>query len=250
MRSIWIGFFYSWLVLGSASAMAGQADDAVLPSEIKAAAEAWEDHSNADGTGLAWDLLRAVFEPVGVKLKFSSEPYIRALGLAQRGKVDAVVGLFLHDSEGVEYPRWQYADDAVGVLGLASMPVPTMSDLPSFRLIWVRGYGYQTQYPQLKRYQEVQRRNGIPEMLMQGRADFYIDDDNEIKSLLKVTEHPELLRMSVLQYLPLYVAFAPTARGRALKQLYEQRMDTLAPSGALKPIFQRWQEHYPYATSK
>lgn len=229
---------------------AGAAAEASLPDEIRVASEVWEEHSNADGSGLAWDLLRAVFEPAGVKLLPSSEPYTRSIGLARRGKVDAVVGLYRDEITDLDYPRWAYADDHVMALGLASLPRPTLKTLAQYRLTWVRGYDFQTQLPNARHYQEVQRRDGIVAMLREGRADFYIDDDDEITHLLAALPEHDDLQVSTLQALPLYFVFARTERGQVLRQLYDQRMDRLVRSGALRPIFKRWKQHYPYDSAQ
>ncbi|MFZ3184776.1 MAG: transporter substrate-binding domain-containing protein [Pseudomonas sp.] len=250
MRGGWIGRLLSCLLMGGGCFTAAQAREAAPPVELSVASEVWEEHSNADGSGLAWDLLRAVFEPVGVKLKITSVPYTRALGLAQRGKVDAVLGLYLNEVEGIAYPRWPYADDAVVALGLAGAPVPTLQNLANYRLVWVRGYAFQSQLPSLKNYQEVQRRDGIPQMLKQGHADFYIDDDDEVRILLAGTERPQEFLVTPLQYLPLYLGFARTEHGQALQALYEQRMPQLLRAGTLRPIFARYRQHYPYDSAK
>ena len=67
-------------------------DESVVPGKIMLASEAWDDYTNADGSGLAWDVLRQVFEPVGITLQTRIEPYTRSVGLAQRGEVDGWVG--------------------------------------------------------------------------------------------------------------------------------------------------------------
>jgi polar amino acid transport system substrate-binding protein len=250
MRGGWLGMLLHGLLVSSLWAGAVLARESTPAVEFRVASEVWAGHSNADGSGLAWDLLRAVFEPVGVQLSITSVPYTRALGLAQRGKVDAALGLYLHEAEGVSYPRWPYADDAVVALGLASSPTPTLATLGNYRLIWVRGYGFQTQMPNLTDYQEVQRRDGVPHMLEQGRADFYIDDDEEVATLVAASQNPQKFKQTALQYLPLYLGFARTEQGKALQQLYEQRMDALVRTGALRSIFARYRQHYPYDTAK
>lgn len=237
----WLGVLLGCYALGMV-----QAADSGLPVQIRVASEVWKDHSNADGTGFAWDVLRAVYEPSGVSVQVNSMPYTRSVGLVQLGQADAVVGLYPNEVERVDYPRWPYAEDSVVALGLASMPVPSLQTLPNYRLIWMRGYDYQDQLPGLTRYQEIQRRDGVPAMLREDHADFYIDDDNEVRGLLVAVAHPEDFRITLLQRLPMYIGFAQTDRGRALLRLYEQRMDQLVRSGALRPIFQRWKEHYPY----
>ena len=245
MLGRWLGMLLGGLLSCTANAL-----EQTLPAEIHVASEVWENHSNADGTGLAWDLLRAVFEPAGVKLVADSEPYTRSIGLAQRGKVDAALGMYRDEVDDLDFPRWPYAADRVVALGLTRLPKPTLQTLANYRLIWVRGYAFQDQLHSVGRYQEVQRREGIPAMLREGRADFYIDDDAEVDFLLASLEQPTDLQVTELQLLPLYLAFARTERGRALKQLYEQRMDVLVRSGSLRAIFNRWKDHYPYDSAQ
>ena len=245
MLGRWLGMLLGGLLSCTANAL-----EQTLPAEIHVASEVWENHSNADGTGLAWDLLRAVFEPAGVKLVGSSEPYTRSVGLAQRGKVDAALGMYRDEVGDLDFPRWPYAADRVVALGLTRLPKPTLQTLANYRLIWVRGYAFQDQLHSVGRYQEVQRREGIPAMLREGCADFYIDDDAEVDFLLASLEQPTDLQVTELQLLPLYLAFARTERGRALKQLYEQRMDVLVRSGSLRAIFNRWKDHYPYDSAQ
>ena len=245
MLGRWLG-----MLLGGLLSCTAEAVEQTLPAEIRVAGEAWEGHSNADGSGLAWDVLRAVFEPAGVKLVANSEPYTRSIGLAQRGKVDAALGLYPDEVGDLDFPRWPYAADRVVALGLTRLPRPTLQTLANYRLIWVRGYSFQDQLPGISRYQEVQRRDGIPAMLREGHADFYIDDDAEVDFLLAGLEQSTDLRITELQLLPLYLAFARTERGRALKQLYEQRMDVLVRNGSLRAIFKRWKDHYPYDSAQ
>lgn len=216
------------------------------PSQIQLVSEVWPKHTNANGTGLVWDVLQQVFAPLGIKVQIRNEPYSRALGLALRGQADAVVGLYHQEIEGLVYPRWPYAEDAVTALGLARLPVPSVKTLANYRLLWMRGYGFQNYLPGLSNYREVQRRDGVIAMLHEGRADYFIDDDDELNGMLASVPDPEVFRLSPLQYLSLYIAFAQTADGRALAKLYDQRMDVLVHSGQLRAIFQRWNDHYPY----
>ena len=95
----------------------------VAPGKVVLASEAWDDYTNADGSGLAWDLLRQVFEPAGVKLHTRNAPYTRSIGLAQRGEVDGWVGSYRDEVSGVVYPQWRYDADHIYALGLASTQI-------------------------------------------------------------------------------------------------------------------------------
>ncbi|WP_426235018.1 substrate-binding periplasmic protein [Pseudomonas sp. TWP3-2] len=238
---------WRWLAVLILSFLSAQvcAQDAP-PSVIHLASEDWEDYTAADGHGLGWDVLRLVFEPAGVKLDIRTVPYTRSIGLVQLKEVDALVGSYRDEAEQVLYPRSNFDSDHIYALGLASNPPPTLATLGKYRLAWVRGYRYENYLPNIKRFNQIERRTGILSMLKQGRADYYIDALTEIEVVLKNALDPSQFRYSHLAELPLYLGFADTPQARALMSLYDQRMEQLKKSGELKPIFERWKQPYPF----
>ncbi|HEY1027135.1 MAG TPA: transporter substrate-binding domain-containing protein [Pseudomonas sp.] len=236
-----LAVLWVWSVLASAQVQGQQ------PGEIRLASEVWDAYTEADGTGLGWDIMRKVFEPAGVSLSIHSVPYTRAVGLVQRDEADAWVGSYRGEVEGgVFYPRHHYDTDHIVALGLKDKPVPTLDSLARYRLVWVRGYGYQEYLPNVRDYREVQRRSGILGMLDLGHADFYIDARPEVDHVLSEAGRPQQYRITDLTQLPLYLGFADTPRGHALAELYDQRMDALILSGELRPVFARWHQPYPF----
>lgn len=224
-----------------------QAQEAVTtPSVIHLASEDWEDYTAADGHGLGWDVLREVFEPAGVKLDIRTEPYMRALGLAQRGEVDACVGGYRDEVSDLLYPKWNFDTDHIYALGLASSPTPTPQTLGNYRLAWVRGYDFQDYLPNVTRYNEVVRRTGILSMLTHDRADYYIDALTEVDYVLRRAKDPSQFRRTHVAEIPLYLCFANTPNARKLMALFDLRMGVLVKSGQLKPIFERWKQPYPF----
>ena len=225
-----------------------RAEDAPTPSVIHLASEAWEDYTAADGHGLGWDVLRKVFEPAGVKLDIRTEPYTRAMGLAQRGEVDACVGSYREEASDLLYPRWHFDTDHIYALGLASNPAPTLDTLGDYRLAWVRGYKYQAYLPNVQRYNEVVRRTGILPMLTHNRADYYVDALTEVDYVVSRAKDPSQFRRTHIAELPLFLCFADTPRARTLMALFDQRMEVLVKNGQLKPIFAKWKQPYPFGT--
>ncbi|KPA91618.1 substrate-binding periplasmic protein [Pseudomonas asplenii] len=221
-----------------------------LPAQVRLVSEEWADYTNADGSGLAWDVLREVFEPQGIKVEIRSEPYVRSVGLVERGEADAWVGSYSQEISGALYPRWNYDTDHIYAVGLASKPVPTLENLGSYRLAWVRGYKYQKYLPNVRDFNEIQRRDGILSMLQHDRVDFYIDALTEVESVLGQAEDPKLFRNTHLVELPLYLGFADNERGRALLALYDQRMTELVKAGGLRRIFEHWKQPYPFESGK
>ncbi|PTS85981.1 ABC transporter substrate-binding protein [Pseudomonas sp. HMWF032] len=232
-----------WLVLSVVSSLA----HAATPTSVQIAAEAWPEHTQADGRGLAWEIFRQVFEPAGVQLNIQSVPYTRSIGLVQRGEADAWAGSYHNEvQQGVFYPRWHYDADQISALGLRTQARPTLDTLDQYRLIWVRGYEYQRYLPKVGEYREVIRRGGILGMLDQHHADFYIDAVTEVDDVLSTAREPARYYVTHLTKLPVYLGFADNARGRALAELFDKRMTVLINDGSLRPIFQRWQQPYPF----
>ncbi|CAD5199585.1 transporter substrate-binding domain-containing protein [Pseudomonas sp. FEN] len=221
-------------------------EETSLPGQVHLASEEWLDYTGADGHGMAWDLMREIFEPKGVKVLISTEPYTRAIGLVQRGEADAWVAAYRNEVAGALYPRWHFDVDHLYALGLASNPQPTLETLGIYRLAWMRGYKYQDYLPNIRHYNEIVRRDGILSMLSHSRADYYIDALSEVNEVLGHAAHPDMYRRSHLLDLPLYLGFANTARGRALMALYDLRMEELVRSGELRVIFERWKQPYPF----
>lgn len=229
-----------------AVALLVQADQAPVPGKITLASEEWNDYTNKDGSGLAWDVLRQVFEPAGITLQTRSEPYTRSVGLAQRGEVDGWVGSYRDEASGVLYPYWHFDSDHIYALGLATTPTPSLATLGNYRLAWVRGYKYEEYLPNLHHFNQIERRDGILPMLQHARADFYIDSLTEARYVLGQAHDPSQFRLTPIAELPLYIGFADTERGRALMAVYDQRITALVKSGELKPIFEHWKQPYPF----
>ncbi|MDX1369234.1 ABC transporter substrate-binding protein [Pseudomonas sp.] len=241
MARCWLAILLG--VLGCSCALAEPA----APQEIRLASEVWQGHTHADGSGLAWDVLRQVFGPEGIELVIQSVPYTRSIGLVQRGEADAWVGSYRNEvDEGVFYPRWHYDVDQISALGSVDQPVPSQATLGEFRLVWMRGYEYQRYLPNLKHYREIQRRSGILPMLDYGHADFYIDAQTEVDEVLEGAADRARYRVTRLTRLPLYLGFADNPRGRALAQLFDRRMTQLVEQGSLRPLFERRQLPYPF----
>lgn len=215
------------------------------PAQIRIISDIWPGYTNSDGSGLAWEIMRLIFEPAGVKVTHRSETYTRAVGLVQRGEGDAWLGSYGEEGlDNVIYPRQTYALDPVSALALASKPVPSLADIGSYRLAWMQGYGYQRYLPGVQRYQEVRARVGVLEMLDRDRADYYIDALPELQHIQAASSEAPRYRITVLTALPMYPGFADTASGRALAALYDRRLAAISEDGSLRALYQRWNQAY------
>jgi len=235
-----------WLLIMMCAASLVLADEAPVPGKVVLASEEWSNYTNKDGSGLAWDVLRQVFEPADITVQTRTVPYTRSIGLAQRGEVDGWVGAYRDEASGVLYPHWHFDADHIYALGLATAPTPSLATLGNYRLAWVRGYKYEAYLPNLHRFNQIERRDSILPMLQHARVDFYIDSLTEANLVLSQSDEPSQFKLTHIAELPLYVGFADTERGRALMAVYDRRMAAFIDSGELKPIFLRWKQPYPF----
>lgn len=217
---------------------------------LKVVSEYWPGHTNLDGSGLAFELLRRVFEPSGYAVRTQNMPYTRSVGLVQRGEADAFVGSYYLEVPDVLYPHWSYDKDEIYALGLADQPPLTLDTVNQYRLGWARGYSYQKYLPKAHDFREIYRRGGILGMLDKHHIDYFIDASSEVAAVLKSSEQPERYRAEFLIGLPLYIGFVNSPRGRELAELYDKRMTELIKSSALKAIFTRWDQPYPFDQDK
>lgn len=239
------GVLLALLMVAAPLATAGDSQ----PDQIHLVSEEWADYTNADGTGVAWDVMRKVFQPAGIEVVPQSAPYSRAIGLVKRGEADAWVGSYKNESEDNLYPRWHFDVDHIYALGLASKPAPTLETIGDYRLAWVRGYAYGKYLPRVREYREIQRREGILPMLEHDRVDFYVDAMTEVDYVIGQSSQPDRFRRTHVVELPMYLAFARSERGEALRDVFDKRMAELVRSGELRPIFERWKQPYPFDTS-
>jgi len=86
------------------------------PTEIIMASEEWTNATNRDGTGLYWDILRAVYEPLGIKTKFVIQSYNGSVKLVTKKRVDVAVGIYPDLIKGAHFSQFPIVKDYVLVL--------------------------------------------------------------------------------------------------------------------------------------
>ena len=169
------------------------------------------------------------------------------LGLVQRGEADAFVGAYPNEVPQVLFPRWHYDADQINALGLIDKPVAYTRDAGALSPCPGRGGTAIRKYlPNVREFREVHRRGGILGMLDHGHADFFIDASTEVEDVLTGSDRPQDYRITKLIRLPLYLGFVDDARGRELAAIYDRRLQELVRSGALRPLFKRWDAPYPF----
>lgn len=222
-----------------------------LTAELRAihfVTEAWDGMTNADGTGLCWDLFRKIYEPSGIRVEFEIMPYARATKLVQTKEADASIGAYLNEFEGVLFSKWHYTQDIVLVI-FKKGKVAAWDGEKSLNgnIGWMRGYAFDQYLQATPQFFEVDRRESGLKMLEAGRLDFFLDTKDELLDALKqgVIKQDDYQIETILK-LNVYLTFADNERGREFVKLFDDRMAEFVKSRELLPLYQKWGFEYPF----
>lgn len=226
-----------------AFASKAQSDEATKTTDLRqinVITESWEGATNKDGTGLYFDLIKTIYEPVGIKLVFKIAPYERAIYQVMNKTMDAWVASYEDEVEGAIYPKLHLDYDIVSAL-FKRDKFPEWQGLPSLtnkQLAWIRGYGYEQYLKVPSKWREINSRASALAMLHLNRIDAFIDADAELTRVIEAEKLDlRTYRKEHLLHLKLFMGFSNTHRGRLLAELWDERLHVLHKNGTLKLIW-------------
>ena len=234
------GFFILFFVLCPIcfSALAGSP-----PAEIVLASEEWANATNKDGTGLYWDIFRAVYEPVGIKTKFIIRSYKGSVSLVKKNQADAMVGIHPGKIQGALSSRYPFVKDYVLVLFKKNNLYQWngQETLKNKKVGWIKGSSFDEylEVPVIKR--ELAKRENILRRLDKNQIDFFMDTRNDVESVLNkgIIDVTHYTVETVLE-LERYLVFADNRKGKELKKIFDDRFPRLVESGELDRLFAKW----------
>lgn len=205
----------------------------------------WEGYSNRDGTGLYWDILRNVYEPIGIKVKHKTVPWNRAMKMVSKYRVfNGIIGEYKETEEQVIFPNYPIDVEYLSVLSKSdpSTRFNDNSSLSGKRVGWIKDYELIPEDKRdftLKEFRSIEQ--GI-QMLVDGQLDFVIDEWDEVAAGMAK------LNLSTQEYsldnMPegtdVFVAFSIDDLSRELINIYNERIEELVASGEMRKIYEKW----------
>ena len=213
------------------------------PQEIIFASEEWENATNRDGTGLYWDIFRAVYEPLGIKPKFIIRSYNGSVNLVKQHKADAAVGVHREVIKGALVSKYPFDKQVILVLFKKDKLEQWngQETLKGKKVAWVNGYAY-GEYLEVPVVKEVcHSRKHILHRLDADRIDFFMDARNDLEAVLNkgvidVTRYT----VETVMELDRYLAFSYNQKGETLKKIFDDRFPQLVESGEIERLFAKW----------
>lgn len=237
------------LVSGLAASIAWPSVGASVPTEIHLVSDAWHGLTRKDGTGLYFDLIRAVYQRQQIKLRINIYPYARAVQAVRDKRADAWVASFMNEKDFALYPRWHFDRNVQQVLyrKRPGYKFGGTADLRDQRVAWLRDFGLDRYIPVPMKVVEVDAIQNAMQMLEAGRIDYFIGAQSDLADDIKARKvDMSGFELAFAMHLGLFLAFADTPRGEQLKLIWDREMETLHKTEAFKDIYKRAGFDYPF----
>ncbi len=232
-------------LLLTAPAFGGQAD------EIHIVTTSWELLTNKDGTGLLFDIVRKIYEPAGIKMRYEFVPWKRAEYMIDSGSADAMLDVYEENiGKNMLRPEYPMIEEYTAAVFKKNRikEWDGVKSLSGMRALWLRGYDFDKN-PRLKdvklKWDEIDDYDTAWRMLEKGRADVYLDAFADIQSYVR-KNHIDMssYRMETVFSDKGYMAFSKSEKSAKLVEIYDKRITELFKSGELKKVFEKW--NYPF----
>lgn len=211
---------------------------------IELVGEVFPPATNKDGTGQQFEMVKAIFGPLGYKININVYPYKRALTLVETANADIMVGMLKSNDESLIYSNYPHDADKLlavhtkekgnewqGIDSLGGKRVVTFSGLSKPIKQYLPNSAF--------KLREVSTRKQAMQKLLFDRIDYVIDC--ECGYLLdEVSEFKDRLATQEVGLLKIYLAFAKNEQGKKLKAIWDRAFPEYIRSEQAKDIYQKW----------
>jgi polar amino acid transport system substrate-binding protein len=200
--------------------------------------------TNADGSGQQFDIVKAIFEPLGYKVVTKVYPYKRAIYILESGQADILVGL-LKDSElKLTFSKYPHDADNIVVIYPKDKEIiwRGINTLKNKNIAVIPG----VQKP-LEKYvstdgltlNEVNTRDQAYKKMLIGRDDFLIDC--ECGYLLKeVEQYRERFTFERIGRLDIFAGFSRNEKSLKLKNIWDAKFPQFILTDQAHDIYKKW----------
>jgi len=193
----------------------------------------WQGYTNADGSGVYFDLLRKAYPDDTFNIKIDS--YNRTLANFHNNKLDIVIGVFREDIQQGIFPHWFLDTEApiTAFYNPEKTQLTHLSDLEDLTVSWIRGYKFNHFIPYVANPYLVNKISTGFELVTKNRVNVFIDYPYNVPQKYQ----QDLASLEVMPSRHIYLAFQRNASGSNLAEQYDKMMPELRDSGVLADIF-------------
>lgn len=215
------------------------------PAQVRFVTAEWDGYTNADGTGLYFELLDGALGTDGYAVTF--RPWARAQSEMKAGVYDGIVGE--DATQGHLLPRWPIDVNLMSVVFKRSvLPAwPGREALATHAVAWVRGYNVdafaRAEGIEIEHRQEVADLDTGLRMLDGDRFQVLVDFDGDVQEgmqRLGIDASGYVIETLDLQAGLVYVGFRNDAAGQALADRFDAGMQAMKDAGTLEALYRKY----------
>ncbi len=212
---------------------------------VSIVAPVWEDYTNKDATGLYWDIVRAIYEPLGIKVKTKNVPWNRAMKMVTKYRTyNAIIGEYRDTEENVIFPIYPIDVEYMSVLHKTKEGISWQGpvDFKGKTVGWIKGYDVMPENKRNFKLKEFRNINQGIKLLVAGKIDYLIDEWDEVASAM--LENKITTQNYTMDEMPegtdVFLAFSIDNLSRELIAIYNERVPELVESGKMAAIYKKW----------
>ena len=249
MRNQLLALFVALAIFPSSSALGSEG-----LTTIDIVAQEWPGQTNADGSGLYFEFLNQIYNPVGISVNAKIVPFDRAVMMLRNRSIDASVGFY--SAEDAKLAGWYFYITPQHPIDFEKMVAIFKKDsvkewrypqsLANRKVTWIQGYTLDKKIQTDMVYRPVSNHKQAWELLKIGRVDFYLD--SAVDAISTAQENGVDLsayQFETMWFRNVYVPFTKNAKSRQLMAIFDRRMAELRRTGELKSLYQKWQRELP-----
>jgi len=204
-----------------------------MAQKLRVGVPEWRDYTNADGSGIYFDLLRAVYPDHELDIHIDS--YHRTLSKYHNKQIDIVIGAYREDITQGLLPNW-FLDTESPLTAYYKADTTTLKHLSDFEHLtvsWIRGYKFENLISYVKQPYLVNTVDMGFKLLNKSRVDVFIDYPQNVPE-----QYEEIFSsFEVIPAKHLYLSFQKNKYGKILADTFDKQMATLRESGKLAAIY-------------
>jgi len=221
---------------------------------ITVVGEVFPPMTNEDGSGQQFDLVKAIFEPLGYEVTTKVYPYKRAIYVLEYGHADMFVGLLKDKELKLTFSEYPHDADNVVVIYPKNKEITWQGTqtLKNKNVAVIGGLEKPLQKylsNEIRALNEVNSREQAYKKMLIGRDDFLIDC--ECGYLLKeVDKYREQFTFQRIGQLKIFAAFSQNEEALKLKAIWDRKFPQFIISDQAHAIYKKWGLLREYAVIK
>lgn len=205
--------------------------------------EAWHNYTNRDGSGLYHELLDTIFQDSPYKIQVKYLPWKRALREIENKQAN-ISGALPNNG------KYLFADipiltEPISILVLKSETELTLKKVSKLVGVWPQKYAEEILLPSIQPYingVSADYRKDALHLIKMKKVDYYLDIRSMLEEQLALWPEAEQQKYYIqdLATSKLFLVFSDDSKGKALKQYYDKKTQTLLEQKILQKIYKKY----------